>query len=324
MAAEPSKSPDSASSAAGVSTDSAAADTPRGSRESLDPAQVAAHTIEAMQPLVSVIVPTRNSARYLARCLTSILAQSYSRIELLVVDNKSSDGTLDLARRYTDLVSSGGPERSAQFNLGVTRATGEFVYKVDSDFVLDPEVVMSCVKEIAKGFDAVVVHNSPDTSVGWIAKIRKFEVDMYKNDLAHSSARFVRKAVFQAVGGFDEAITAGEDYDFQNRLNRAGYRTGFIEPEALHLGEPTSFATHMYKYFKYGKDFVKYRAVNRAESKDQLRFVRGVYVRNWRHFVRHPILGSGFAGYNVVKYLFGGLGLLVATISRSPDATKSS
>jgi glycosyltransferase involved in cell wall biosynthesis len=260
----------------------------------------------------------------LALCLGSILTQSYKRIELLVVDNQSTDGTPDIARLYTDLIFTGGPERSAQFNLGVKHASGEYVYKVDSDFVLDKEVVRSCVEAIAKGFDAVVVHNSPDTSLGWIARIRKFEVDMYKNDLTHSSARFVRKTVFQAVGGFDEAITAGEDYDFQNRLNRAGYRTGFVEPEALHLGEPTSFPNHMRKYFEYGKDFVNYRAANPLESKNQLRFIRGVYLRNWRQFARHPLLGSAFAVYNTLKFLSGGMGFLAASTNRSRDVTKDS
>jgi glycosyltransferase involved in cell wall biosynthesis len=270
-------------------------------------------------PRVSVIVPTRNSSQHLERCLRSLVEQSYSRVEIIVVDNHSSDGTPDIARRYTELVYDCGPERSAQVNFGVDHASGEYVYKVDSDFVLDSKVIESCIDEISKGFDAIVVHNSPDPSVSWIAKIRKFEVDMYKYDLTHSSARFVKKSTFQAVGGFNESITAGEDYDFQNRLNRAGFCTGFIEPEALHLGEPTDLWKHLWKYFHYGKNFVHYRSANRQESKDQLRFVRRAYVRNWRCFVRHPVLGSGLAIYSSLKFLFGGCGLLLATLGSRPD-----
>jgi glycosyltransferase involved in cell wall biosynthesis len=264
--------------------------------------------------LVSVIVPTRNSIRFLRACLDSIAHQTYQPIEVIVVDNHSTDGTVELASKYATRVFTFGPERSAQVNYGVDQAAGQYIYKVDSDFVLDPQVVESCVREMAKGFDAVVVHNSPDVSVGWIARIRKFEVDMYKYDLDHSSARFLSKEVFQSIGGFDEAITAGEDYDFQNRLNAAGYRTGFIGPEALHLGEPTSIWKHMKKYYSYGGDFVIYSRRNPDTSKRQLRFIRGVYVRNWRKFVRHPIRGLSFVTYSACKFAFGSAGFVAAEL----------
>lgn len=261
-------------------------------------------------PLVSIVVPTLYSAQFLERCLESIKRQTYDNIEIIVVDRDSTDGTKEIARRYTSKVFNKGPERSAQVNFGVTKAAGEYVYKVDSDFVLDPTVVAECVAEANKGFDAVVVHNSPDVRISWIAKIRKFEVDMYKYDLTHSSARFVRKEVYQAIGGFNEHITAGEDYDFQNKLNRAGYKTGFIDAEALHLGEPKHLWSHMKKYYTYGKDFINYKQQNQEESKEQLSFTRSVYLKHWRNFVKHPLRSAGFIFYNSFKYAFGGAGYL--------------
>jgi len=267
-------------------------------------------------PLVSVIIPTRNSARTLAKCLESVKKQSYKNIELIVVDNNSTDGTPDIARRYTDKVFNRGPERSAQVNFGAARAKGEFVYKVDADFVLEPYVIQQCVDKINAGFDAVVVHNTPDASVSWIAKIRKFEVSMYKYDITHSSARFLRRDVYENIGGFNERITAGEDYDFQNRLNRAGYKTGFIEAEALHLGEPKKLWPHLKKYYDYGKDFVHYQDANKSESGEQLGFFRNVYFKNWRQFVESPALGLGFIFYNSFKFGAGGLGYLVGKIKK--------
>jgi glycosyltransferase involved in cell wall biosynthesis len=264
--------------------------------------------------LVSVIVPTRNSTRFLSACLESINRQTYPAIEIIVVDNHSTDGSADLARQFTPKVFTWGPERSAQLNFGVRQATGSFVYKVDSDFVLDPLVVEACVFEIDKGFDAIVVHNSPDIRVSWIARVRKFEVDMYKYDLDHSSARFVSKDVYERIGGFDESITAGEDYDFQNRLNAGGYKTGFISSEAIHLGEPVSLWRHMSKYYMYGSDFVVYAKRNPKASKTQLRFIRSVYIRNWRKFLRHPVRGATFIAYSVCKFSFGGAGFLMGRL----------
>jgi glycosyltransferase involved in cell wall biosynthesis len=265
-------------------------------------------------PLVSVIVPTKNSVAFLVACLESIKHQTYAAIELIVVDNYSTDDTKEIARRYTKGVYEWGPERSAQVNFGVRQATGEYVYKVDSDFVLEPLVVEHCVREVGKGVDAVVVHNSPDVRISWIARVRKFEVDMYKYDITHSSARFVAKRVYQDIGGFNENVTAGEDYDFQNRLNAGGYKTGFIAPEALHLGEPTSLWKHMRKYYRYGIEFVAYAERNRSASRVQLSFFRGVYMRNWRKFVRHPVRASAFIAYNCCKFAFGGTGFVVGKI----------
>jgi len=270
--------------------------------------------MSATSSLVSVIVPTRNSARFLNRCLDSVKRQTYAPIELIVVDNHSTDATHSIASQYTSRVFTWGPERSAQVNFGVSQALGDYVYKVDSDFLLEPSVVESCVTEIRTGFDSIVVHNSPDASVSWIARIRKFEVDMYKFDITHSSARFVKKSVYEAIGGFDEHITAGEDYDFQNRLKAGGYKTGFVAPEALHLGEPTSFWRHMGNYYRYGADFVAYVERNPAASRTQLGFVRTVFVRNWRTFIRHPLKSAAFSAYSLCKFGSGGAGFLVGTL----------
>ena len=129
-------------------------------------------------PCVSIIIPTKNSSKHIKRCLESITNQTYKNIEIIVVDNFSSDSTISIAKEFTSKIYLHGPERSAQVNFGVLKSTGQYVYKVDSDFLLDPNVVFECVNKIEEGFDAIVVHNTPDITVSWIAKIRKFETDM--------------------------------------------------------------------------------------------------------------------------------------------------
>jgi len=269
-----------------------------------------------MNPLVSVIIPTKNSSKTLEACLESIKNQTYKNIELIVVDNNSTDNTKEIAKKYTDKVFNFGPERSAQVNFGVEQANGEYVYKVDSDFVLDSEVVDQCVKKADEGFDAVVVHNSPDIRISWIAKIRKFEIDMYKYDISHSVARFVKKEIYQKIGGINEKMIACEDYDFQNKLNRANFKTGFISAEALHLGEPTNLWDHLKKCYFYGKDLVNYRKENIEESKEQLSFFRGVYFKNLKKFIKHPFYSLIFIFYNILKFGSGGAGYLINKIKK--------
>ena len=92
-------------------------------------------------PLVSIIVPTRNSERYLSACLCSIREQDYPNVELLVVDRDSTDCTVEIALTYGATVLNAGPERSAQVNAGALAAQGIFLFRVDSDFVLAQTVV---------------------------------------------------------------------------------------------------------------------------------------------------------------------------------------
>jgi len=263
-------------------------------------------------PLVSVIVPTYNSSQTLAACLGSIKEQSYKNIEIIVVDNNSTDETKKIAYDFTTRVYNKGNERSAQVNYGVEKAKSDYVYKVDSDFILDSSVVKECIDEIKRGFDAVVVHNSPDVRVSWIARIRKFEVDMYKYDITHSSARFVSRDAYKNVGGFNVKITAGEDYDFQNKLNRQGFKTGFIDAEALHLGEPKRIIPHLKKYYDYGKDFVNYTSLNKSESNRQIGVFRVIYFKKWKHFIANPLIAICFLFYTMLKYAAGGFGYISA------------
>jgi glycosyltransferase involved in cell wall biosynthesis len=122
-----------------------------------------AHT-STEAPLVSVIVPTRNSERYLSVCLRSVTEQDYQNLELLVVDRDSTDSTVPIALAFGATVLIAGPERSAQVNAGVLVARGRFLFRVDADFALDPAVVSECVSLAARGADAVVVHNRPACS----------------------------------------------------------------------------------------------------------------------------------------------------------------
>jgi glycosyltransferase involved in cell wall biosynthesis len=115
--------------------------------------------------MVSVIVPTKNSASTLAECLRSVRAQSYKSNEVIVVDNFSTDGTLAIAQELADHVVVIGPERSAQTNVGARIATGEFVYRVDSDFVLSPGLIGEAVAASrVNQLDAVLIHNRSDPS----------------------------------------------------------------------------------------------------------------------------------------------------------------
>ncbi len=127
-------------------------------------------------PKISIIVPTRNSEKTLELCLSSVREQNYisESIELIVVDNFSSDNTINIAKRFNCEVFRHGPERSAQRNLGIKMATGKYILYLDSDMSLAENVIKECVEKCEnEGNIALYI---PEHLVGkgfWI-KVRAF------------------------------------------------------------------------------------------------------------------------------------------------------
>jgi len=92
-----------------------------------------ANAIQPKTPLVSVVIPTRNSAGTIADCVKSVRSQSHRPVEIIVVDNYSTDSTVEIAKRNGALVMLRAGGRSAQKNWGAKFAKGEYLYFVDSD-----------------------------------------------------------------------------------------------------------------------------------------------------------------------------------------------
>lgn len=172
--------------------------------------------------LVSIVVTTRNSAKTLGACLESIRLQTYDNVELFVVDNASSDETIEIARRYTSRVYEFGPERSAQRNYALMNlARGTICGYIDSDMILGPRVVAEVVKTIAQGFVGVYV---PEVILarGLYGRVRRFERSAYTGT-AIDAVRFFKTDDFRRVGGFDESLPPGpEDWDLTISLKLSG------------------------------------------------------------------------------------------------------
>jgi len=265
---------------------------------------------KSSQPLVSIIVPTKNSANTLRACLNSIRRQSYQNFELIIVDNFSNDNTREIADEFGGIFYLIGPERCTQVNFGVSKAKGKYIYRVDSDFVLEQDVVKEAVERCeVLGYDAIIVHNTSDSSVSFWARVRKMERDSYKTAKDTVSARFLKKYVFKSIGGFDINLVAGEDYDLQNRLVRAGYRVGRIEAQEIHVGEPKSLREIFLKHYYYGQNIGSFIQKDRRRALTQLSPFRFSVIKNFSTTNKEPILLLGFLLYQFVRYCAAGLGI---------------
>jgi glycosyltransferase involved in cell wall biosynthesis len=264
-----------------------------------------------VDPLVSVIVPTRNSASTLGRCLASLRDQTYKNQEVIVVDNHSTDETQAIAREFGAKLIVGGHERSEQTDIGARSATGKYLFRTDADFIFDPWLISQCVALAESGYDAVTVHGTSDPSVSFWAKVRKAERDCYEGDWAHTAANFFSKEAFNAVGGFTVDLVAFEDYDLSNRLLRAGYRVGRVSARAYHLGEPKHLGNIVRKYIYYGdrKNLLVFTAANPGKGLWQISPIRIVYLKNLRKF---GLYFFPFLIYHYVKYLSAVIGFLIS------------
>jgi glycosyltransferase involved in cell wall biosynthesis len=268
-------------------------------------------------PLVSVIVPTKNSEAYLDICLKSIIEQSYTNIEIIVVDNNSTDKTVEVARKYTDKVFNKAPERSTQRNYGAKQSIGDYLYFVDSDFLLHKAIIQEAVSVCLKGYDLVAVHNTSDPSVSVWSKVRKFERDMYKYDTNNIAVRFCSRKAFFAVDGYNEKLIASEDYDLHNRLIRKGFKFAFIEPEEIHLGEPKSLREIFTKHYYYGKSISSYIATNKDKAFTQLSPIRSGFLKNKKAFLKDFKITFLFFIYLFVKYFGAANGLIVSRFRKN-------
>jgi glycosyltransferase involved in cell wall biosynthesis len=275
--------------------------------------------------LVSVIVPTRNSARTIDHCLRSIRHQSHPAIEVVVVDNASDDSTAGKAAEFADVVVQAGPERARQRNVGAARANASFLVFIDSDMKLDQGVIAEAVAAARDGAGAVVI---PEESFGegfW-ARCKAFERRCYLNDGTVEAARFYTRRVFESVGGFDEGIMAGpEDWDIHERVRATGVRIGrtkaFIRHDEGRLRLWETMATKFY----YGRSTGVYIRRHPELARRQLRVVRPAFIRQRRMLVSHPMTAAGMLFMKACELSAGAAGLAWSRIElgrrrRSPAA----
>ena len=246
-------------------------------------------------PLVSVVITTKNEEKNIENCLRSIKGQTFKNIELIVVDNFSKDKTAEIAKKYAAKVYLKGPERSSQRNYGAQVASGKYVFYLDADMILSPTVIDDCVEKCEVGeFDALYV---PERIVGegfWI-KVRDFERSFYTGTVV-DAVRFVRRDLFLRVDGFDKNLVGPEDWDFDRRIRKIG-RTGIVDTLLYHNEGRFNMKEYLKKKNYYSKginNYVRKWGPNDQETKNQMgvwyRLI-GVFVEKgkWKKLIRNPL-----------------------------------
>ncbi len=192
-----------------------------------------------LQPLVSIVVPAYNIEKYISQTLESIIGQTYENIEIIVVDDGSTDTTLHAIHEYAKkdarlvVFSQANKGLSAARNAGFRLAKGEYLCIIDADDIMMPE-------KVEQQLCFLQAHPSADFTY---SKVRYFVNETHqlcirdmptpegqevhsellkKGNLISPNSVFFRKSVFDTVGGFDESLRSAEDLDYWLFLSGKG------------------------------------------------------------------------------------------------------
>jgi glycosyltransferase involved in cell wall biosynthesis len=185
-------------------------------------------------PTISVVVPAYNEERYIAEALEAILAQTDPPLEVIVVDDGSTDGTAEVAGRYGDRVRLIGQENRGcpgAFDTGFREAAGDFVALCPADDVWEPRKLEWQRQSLARHPDVDVsfgaaerfglasgAHHAP-RDIG-VLDTRAFAREMYPENLIADPSAVVRRSLYLDLGGYEPLV--GEDYEFWMRALSAG------------------------------------------------------------------------------------------------------
>ena len=204
-------------------------------------------------PLVSIIIPTYNSRRWLGEAVDSALGQTYPNCEVLVVDDGSTDGTGEwLVASYQDriryLPKPNGGLSSAR-NFGLKHARGKYVQFLDADDLLRPEKVATHVDYLESHPEVAVVYShclcfyddqvdetfEYDRKDRYCSGSKRVFESMLERGFLLSHMPLSRREWLDKIGPFDETMTSAEDRDYWLRLAWAGATFRFLDGEPLAL-----------------------------------------------------------------------------------------
>ena len=183
--------------------------------------------------LVSVIIPAFNAAAYLAESIRSVLSQDFPHIEIIVIDDGSTDSTLSVARQFGDVVRTvAGPHLglAAARNRGIAISQGDLLLHLDADDLLTEGSITARVKALGSAFDIITgrleCFFSPDVRED---VERRFILPEHTVHGHLPGTSIVRAASFRQFGLLDESFSVNADLDWWVRARDLGARIGTVD-----------------------------------------------------------------------------------------------
>src|SRR3972149_8490690 len=187
--------------------------------------------MKTKNPLVSIIITTKNEERYIGRCLDSLRRQTYRPIEIIVSDAKSTDNTMSIARRRGAKVVVKETNMPQGRNLGAQRSKGRILVFMDADTTLPANWIGDAVKDLHKENAGMVLgtfrsmertRRARFNSWFWSDLLPYWMKVFGKTMHSTGSVFFIRRNLFFEVGGYREDRVLFEDGDLVHRISKKG------------------------------------------------------------------------------------------------------
>ena len=181
--------------------------------------------------LISVIVPCYNVARYIKECLDSIYIQSYNNLEVIAIDNNSSDNTLQLLEKYRDdneiglqVLSEKHQGAPVARNTGLKIASGEWIQFLDADDILEPDKISHQIELISKSSSKVsfvagaFYRQNVSRERTLLLPSKDLWKGLFNTRLGITSANLWNRKYLDLVGGWKNSLQSSQEYDLMFRL----------------------------------------------------------------------------------------------------------
>lgn len=252
------------------------------------------------EPLISIIMPSYNQGPYLSEALDSVLAQTYSNWECIIVNDGSQDNTEEVSKAYCSkdarirYVCQENSGVSAARNNGVAHSNGEYILPLDGDDKIAPEFLELTLREIVKDRNIRVVYTDAQYfgARNDIYRLPDFSIEQLLGMNLMCITSLFRKEDFEIAGGFNTNMKEGfEDWDFFVSMFQDGKGTAVKIPKVL---------------FYYRRKPV---SRNNAASKTKIDFRRRIWENHKEMFSKvypDPTLTTEFKRYaNSREYKLG-------------------
>mgnify|MGYP001605395113 FL=1 len=272
-----------------------------------------------MQPLVSINTATYNSEKTLRKCLDSIRNQTYKNIEIVIMDSYSKDKTLDMAKEYGAKIVF-APTLATARKAGADASQGDYIFILDSDQILEPNVIQECVKTCEdEGYDGVTLfERSLITKNTFVERVIAYDKEIFHSlhddDPIKGTAipRFFRASYFKKVEFEKNPPITFEHTIIHHKIVQMGAKIKFVNAYIWHH-ETTTIREVARKFFRYGYYYIPAYRFNK-----ELAIHHSLPRRTYFHAkaFKNPILFAGLFYIYFVKAVFATFGSLAYFLSR--------
>lgn len=209
---------------------------------------------------VTAILPTYNNEKTIEKCLKSILNQSYKDLDIIVVDDGSTDNTVKILRRFKSIkiIEKEHTHRPKNLNIGIKKAKGEIIFIVETDGYYEKNYLKKCLKYFKDKNIAGTIGKLYCTrpNENFWRRVRDLEFKVRFKDYKPFTAWIYKKKILEEVGGYDEDLYVHDDFILGRKMKQKGYRFAWV-PEAKWWHEEKVGLKDMYRQrMKWGIGFV--------------------------------------------------------------------